>query len=108
MARMPALRRNAPTVRFMTFDTLTTGVLALECALSVRKSSFVHGLTTRRVDFAVFTDLTVFVFLAIFFKTLAMTEILHFNAVHIRMRHGENKATHCLAYLWYHSGKCVC
>jgi hypothetical protein len=48
---MPALRRNAPMVRFITFDTLTIGVLAFECALSVRKSSFVHGLMTGRATF---------------------------------------------------------
>jgi hypothetical protein len=45
---MPALRRSAPTVRFMTFDTWATGVRAFECALRVRKSSFVQGLMTRR------------------------------------------------------------
>src|ERR1700679_3831644 len=103
MPRIPALRRSAPTVRFMTFDTLTTGVRALECALSSRKSSFVHGRTTRRVDFAGFTDLTVFALLAVFFATLAIAYILHFNSVHISMRRGENKATafwHTFGIIW--------
>jgi hypothetical protein len=35
-------------VRFITFETLVTGVRAFECAFSVRTSSFVHGLMTRR------------------------------------------------------------
>jgi hypothetical protein len=71
------LRRRAPTVRFMTFDTLTTGVRDLECALSVRKSSFVHGLMTRRALLAVLGVLAAFAL---------------FN---------------CTMYLWYHRGKRV-
>jgi hypothetical protein len=39
-------------VRFITFETLGTGVRAFECALSMRTSSFVHGLMTRRAVFA--------------------------------------------------------
>src|ERR1700722_2302114 len=57
---IPALRRRAPTVRFITFETLVTGVRAFECAFSVRTSSFVHGLMTRRAVFA-FTVLADFV-----------------------------------------------
>ena len=47
-------------MRFITFETLVTGVRALECTFSVRTSSFVHGLTTRRAVFA-FTVLADFV-----------------------------------------------
>ena len=35
-------------MRFITFETLVTGVRAFEWAFSVRTSSFVHGLMTRR------------------------------------------------------------
>ena len=38
-------------MRFITFETLVTGVRAFECAFSVRTSSFVHGLMTRRAVF---------------------------------------------------------
>jgi hypothetical protein len=34
-------------VRFIAFETLTTGVLARECAFNSRTSSFVHGFETR-------------------------------------------------------------
>src|ERR1700722_15750926 len=105
MPRMPALRRSAPTVRFMTFDTLTTGVRALEWALRVRKSSFVHGLMTRRVALATFVDLTDFAVFTVFFDTLAIIEILRLNAAHISMRCGENKAKDGIGYIWYHSGE---
>jgi hypothetical protein len=44
MPRIPALRRSAPTVRFIAFETLVTGVLAFECIFNSRRSSFVHGL----------------------------------------------------------------
>ena len=47
-------------MRFITFETLVTGVRAFECAFSVRTSSFVHGLMTRRAVFA-FTVLADFV-----------------------------------------------
>jgi hypothetical protein len=47
-------------VRFITFETLVTGLRAFECAFSVRTSSFVHGLMTRRAVFA-FTVLADFV-----------------------------------------------
>ena len=43
MPRIPALRRSAPTVRFIVFETLATGVLALECVFNSRTSSLVHG-----------------------------------------------------------------
>jgi len=56
-------------VRFITFDTLVTGVRAFECAFSVRTSSFVHGLMTRRVVFA-FTVWADFVPLTVLFKAL--------------------------------------
>ena len=39
-----AFCRTALSVRFNTFATFETGVLAFECALSSRKSSFVQGL----------------------------------------------------------------
>ena len=39
-------------MRSITFETLVTGVRAFECAFSVRTSSFVHGLMTRRAVFA--------------------------------------------------------
>lgn len=48
---MPARRRNAPTVRFISFEIFATGVCAFECAFNVRISSFVHDLITRRVAF---------------------------------------------------------
>jgi hypothetical protein len=38
-------------VRFITFEILTTGVLAFECALRSRKSSFVQAPTARRAAF---------------------------------------------------------
>ena len=47
MPRIPALRRSAPTVRFIDFETFTTRVLAFECVFSSRTSSFVHGFGTR-------------------------------------------------------------
>src|ERR1700733_16045016 len=64
--RIPALRRRAPTVRFITFETLVTGVRAFECAFSV-----VRGLMTRRavVGFTVLAD---FVVLTAFFKALGI------------------------------------
>ena len=34
-------------MRFIAFETLTTGVLARECAFNSRTSSFVHGFETR-------------------------------------------------------------
>ena len=90
--RMPARRRRAPTVRFITFDTLVTGVRAFECAFSVRTSSFVHGLTTRRDDLAGFAVLANFEFLAVFFRALGIIQVLQLNAVHIGMRCGDSKA----------------
>jgi hypothetical protein len=69
--RIPALRRRAPTVRFITFETLVTGVRAFECAFNVRTSSFVHGLMTRRAVFA-FTVLADFVPLTVLFKALGI------------------------------------
>ena len=57
-------------MRFMTFETLGTGVRAFECAFSMRTSSFVHGLMTRRAVFA-FTLLVDFVLLTALFKALA-------------------------------------
>jgi hypothetical protein len=60
-------------VRFIAFDTFVTGVRAFECAFSVRTSSFVHGMITRRADFAAFTVLTLF---TVFFETLAIARIL--------------------------------
>jgi hypothetical protein len=89
---MPARRRRAPTVRFITFDTLVTGVRAFECAFSVRTSSFVHGLTTRRDDLAGFAVLANFEFLAVFFRALGIIQVLQLNAVHIGMRCGDSKA----------------
>jgi hypothetical protein len=56
-------------VRFITFETLVTGVRAFECAFSMRTSSFVHGLMTRRAVFA-FTVLADFTTLTVFFKAL--------------------------------------
>jgi hypothetical protein len=45
-------------VRFIAFETLTTGVLARECAFNSRTSSFVHGFKTRRATlFAIFSTL---------------------------------------------------
>jgi len=58
-------------VRFITFETLVTGVRAFECAFSVRTSSFVHGLMTRRTVFA-FTVLANFVTFTVFFNALGM------------------------------------
>ena len=55
-------------MRFITFETLVTGVRAFECAFSVRTSSFVHGLMTRRAVFA-FTVLADFVPLTVLFKS---------------------------------------
>ena len=89
---MPALRRSAPTVRFITFDTLATGVRAFECALSVFTSSFVHGLMTRRADFTAFTGFALF---TAFFKALGITQVLQLNRAHIVARRGDNKAN-CL------------
>ena len=80
-------------MRFITFDTLVTGVRAFECAFSMRTSSLVHGLTTRRAVFA-FTALTDFARLTVFFKALGIIQILHLNAAHIDTRCGDNKARH--------------
>src|ERR1700748_3127739 len=88
--RIPALRRSAPTVRFITFETLVTGVRAFECAFSVRTSSFVHGLMTRRAVFA-FAVLADFVTLTVFFKALGIIQVLHLNAAQIGMRCGGKK-----------------
>jgi hypothetical protein len=55
-------------VRFITFETLVTGVRAFECAFSVRTSSFVHGLMTRRAVFA-FTVLADFAPLTVFLQS---------------------------------------
>ena len=52
-------------------ETLVTGVRAFECAFSVRTSSFVHGLMTRRAVFA-FTVLADFVPLTVLFKALGI------------------------------------
>ena len=89
--RIPALRRRAPTVRFITFETLVTGVRAFECAFSVRTSSFVHGLMTRRAVFA-FTVLADFAPLTVFFKALGIIQVLHLNAAQIGIRCGDKKA----------------
>lgn len=48
---MPARRRNAPTVRFISFEISAIGVRAFECAFNVRTSSYVHDLITRRAGF---------------------------------------------------------
>src|ERR1700722_15384148 len=93
---IPALRRRAPTVRFITFETLVTGVRAFECAFSVRTSSFVHGLMTRRAVVA-FTVLADFVVLTAFFKALGIIQVLHLNAAQIGTRCGDNK-TGALTY----------
>src|ERR1700729_2389142 len=89
--RMPALRRRAPTVRFITFETLGTGVRAFECAFSMRTSSFVHGLMTRRAVFA-FTVLADFAPLTVLFKALGIIQVLHLNAAQIGMRCDDKKA----------------
>ena len=60
-------------MRFITFETLVTGVRAFECAFSVRTSSFVHGLMTRRAVVA-FTVLADFVVLTAFFKALGIIQ----------------------------------
>jgi ammonia channel protein AmtB len=77
---MPALRRSAPTVRFISFDTLVTGVRAFEWALSVLTSSLVHGLIARRADFAGFMVFALFVAL---FATLGIAHVLQLNERHI-------------------------
>jgi hypothetical protein len=77
-------------VRFITFETLVTGVRAFECAFSVRTSSFVHGLMTRRAVFA-FTVLVDFVPLTVLFKALGIIQV-HLNAAQIGMRCGDKKA----------------
>src|ERR1700728_4956034 len=71
--RIPALRRRAPTVRFITCEPVVTGVRAFECAFSVRTSSFVHVLMTRRAVVA-FTVLADFVVLTAFFKALGIIQ----------------------------------
>src|SRR5581483_977933 len=38
-----AFWRSAPTVRFVSLATLTTGVLAIECAFNALTSAFVHS-----------------------------------------------------------------
>ena len=78
-------------MRFITFETLVTGVRAFECAFSVRTSSFVHGLMTRRAVFA-FTVLADFAPLTVLFKALGIIQVLHLNAAHIGMRCGNKKA----------------
>jgi hypothetical protein len=83
-------------VRFITFETLVTGVRAFECALSVRTSSFVHGLMTRRAVVA-FTVLADFVILTTFFKALGIIQILHLNAAQVGTRCGDKK-TAALTY----------
>jgi hypothetical protein len=83
-------------VRFITFETLMTGVQAFECAFSVRTSSFVHGLMTRRAVFA-FTVLADFVILTAFFKALGIIQVLHLNAAQIGTRCGDKK-TGALTY----------
>ena len=70
---------------------LGDGVRAFECAFSVRTSSFVHGLMTRRAVFA-FTVLAVFAPLTVLFKALGIIQVLHLNAAHIGMRCGNKKA----------------
>jgi hypothetical protein len=87
---MPALRRRAPTVRFISFDTLVTGVRALEWALSVFTSSLVHRLITRRADFA---GLTVFALFVAFFATFSIAHVLRLNDPHIVPPCGECKST---------------
>jgi hypothetical protein len=47
-----AAAERAFRTRFMTFDTLMTGVRHFECAFNMRTSSLVHGLIARRADFA--------------------------------------------------------
>jgi hypothetical protein len=66
---MPALRRNAPTVRFMALETLVTGVRAFECAFSARTSSLDQGRITGRAAFGAFTAFEVF---AAFFVSLGI------------------------------------
>ena len=78
-------------MRFITFETLGTGVRAFECAFSMRTSSFVHGLMTRRAVFA-FAVLADFVPLTVFFKALGIIQILHLDAAQIGMRCGDKKA----------------
>ena len=73
-------------MRFITFETLVTGVRAFECAFSVRTSSFVHGLMTRRavVAFTVLAD-----FVAISSRRQSSRHyfrVLHLNAAQIGMR----------------------
>ena len=66
-------------MRFITFETLVTGVRAFECAFSVRTSSFVHGLMTRRAVFA-FTVLADFVPLTVvLFKVLGIISATPFE-----------------------------
>lgn len=70
MPSIPARRRNAPTVRFISLEIFATGVRAFECAFRARTSSFVHGLMTRR------TDLTGAAFFAgTFFEIAFLTNI---------------------------------
>ena len=65
-------------MRFITFETLVTGVRAFECAFSVRTSSFVHGLMTRRAVFA-FTVLADFVVLTVLFEALGIISATPFE-----------------------------
>src|SRR5580692_67189 len=44
MPRIPALRRRAPSVRFIFFAISVSGARAFEYALSLRMSSVVHGV----------------------------------------------------------------
>jgi hypothetical protein len=83
-------------VRFITFETLLTGVRAFECAFSMRTSSFVHGWITRRAVVA-FTVLADFVVLTAFFKALGIIQVLHLNAAQIGTRCGDKK-TDALTY----------
>jgi hypothetical protein len=69
----------------------------------VRTSSFVHGLTTRRDDLEGFAALTIFEFLAVFFKALGIIQVLQLSAAHIGTRCGDSKTARRRWYLWYYS-----
>jgi hypothetical protein len=75
MPKIPALRRSAPTVRFIALEILTTGVLAVECVFNWRTSSLVHGFETRR---ATLFDIIL---------------VLHLEAAHIKPRQRNFKRT---------------
>ena len=70
---------------------LGDGRAGLRMRLQRAPSSFVHGLMTRRAVFA-FTVLADFVPLTVFFKALAIIQVLHLNAAQIGMRCGDKKA----------------